>query len=419
MRGGGEEASPALGAPSPRKPPISCCGGGQQQSEGELRRAFNYFDKNGDGVIDKTELTNVMRELEIAGQAKVVLDGDIDQMMEQADTDGDGEISFDEFCELIQGSDLHPGICQRCDKSQYKSKFTDEVTPWSYPLLSWVLVPLMTVIVIVGSVLYLGVDGTDGQVGATVVGICAVVVAAFAITVTCAARPAVVWAFVVYGVVVAGAVAADIVVLVGVAGRDCRVTVSDGKAVDASIACPDAIAGALNTTAAQQQCAAFDLCVFANKCSAQSAEGACAEVNPDGVCSFVGGSCVTTNPDLPLATMVDAEQHPDESYMCLQIDECRFQGELLVLGSSFGAAAVAALFCVVHILLDARHPAPMQFWQHQDQNAFFAAVRMSMDPSMHKREKQGKVSVVYGAASAKASADKRHKGPLPKPTIGM
>ena len=54
------------------------------------------FDKDGDGTINTTELGTVMRAL---GQNPT--EQEIEQMIEEVDVDGNGEIDFDEFCNLM------------------------------------------------------------------------------------------------------------------------------------------------------------------------------------------------------------------------------------------------------------------------------------------------------------------------------
>lgn len=57
--------------------------------------AFRVIDKDGDGVVTKAELAQLLKE-----------DPDmafIDAMVKEVDTDGDGTISFDEFCAMMAG----------------------------------------------------------------------------------------------------------------------------------------------------------------------------------------------------------------------------------------------------------------------------------------------------------------------------
>jgi Ca2+-binding EF-hand superfamily protein len=63
----------------------------------ELRDAFDVFDSDRSGFIDRKELKKLMKKL---GQA--LSDEELDAMMEEVDANGDGEISFDEFKALMQ-----------------------------------------------------------------------------------------------------------------------------------------------------------------------------------------------------------------------------------------------------------------------------------------------------------------------------
>ena len=50
---------------------------------------LQVFDKNGDGVITATELRYVMTNL-----GEKMTDEEIDEMLREADTDGDGQIDY-------------------------------------------------------------------------------------------------------------------------------------------------------------------------------------------------------------------------------------------------------------------------------------------------------------------------------------
>ena len=58
-------------------------------------KAFREFDKDGNGFIEKTELRQTMTEITDKMGADILTDEDIDEMMREADTDGDGQISFE------------------------------------------------------------------------------------------------------------------------------------------------------------------------------------------------------------------------------------------------------------------------------------------------------------------------------------
>lgn len=61
----------------------------------ELEHVFRKFDANGDGKISAAELGAIMSSL---GQA--TSDEELDKMMKEIDSDGDGFVDFDEFVEL-------------------------------------------------------------------------------------------------------------------------------------------------------------------------------------------------------------------------------------------------------------------------------------------------------------------------------
>jgi Ca2+-binding EF-hand superfamily protein len=65
---------------------------GERDPEKELRDAFAVFDTDGSGSIDRKELKRLMKKL---GQA--LTEAELDAMMDEVDTNGDGEISFAEF----------------------------------------------------------------------------------------------------------------------------------------------------------------------------------------------------------------------------------------------------------------------------------------------------------------------------------
>ncbi|XP_071165749.1 calmodulin-like isoform X2 [Mytilus edulis] len=64
--------------------------------EAELREAFKVFDKDGSGSISKAELKLVMENLgeKLTGE-------EIDEMMAEADKDGNGEIDYEEFVDMM------------------------------------------------------------------------------------------------------------------------------------------------------------------------------------------------------------------------------------------------------------------------------------------------------------------------------
>ena len=58
--------------------------------EQEIRQAFRVFDKDGNGFISAAELRHVMTNL-----GEKLTDEEVDEMMKQADIDGDGQVNYE------------------------------------------------------------------------------------------------------------------------------------------------------------------------------------------------------------------------------------------------------------------------------------------------------------------------------------
>ena len=65
-------------------------------TEEALRSAFDVFDADGSEYIDRDEVRLLMKKF-----AQALTDDEIDQIMQERDVDGNGEISFEEFKELM------------------------------------------------------------------------------------------------------------------------------------------------------------------------------------------------------------------------------------------------------------------------------------------------------------------------------
>lgn len=65
----------------------------------ELREAFMVFDKDGNGFISAAELRHVMASL-----GERLTDKEVDEMIKEADLDGDGQVNYEEFVYMMQAN---------------------------------------------------------------------------------------------------------------------------------------------------------------------------------------------------------------------------------------------------------------------------------------------------------------------------
>jgi len=65
-------------------------------SEEELKEAFRVFDKDQNGFISAAELRHVMTNL-----GEKLTDDEVDEMIREADVDGDGQINYQEFVKMM------------------------------------------------------------------------------------------------------------------------------------------------------------------------------------------------------------------------------------------------------------------------------------------------------------------------------
>ena len=70
--------------------------GFSEEELAEFKEAFNMFDKDGDGTITVYELGTVMRSL-----GRECTEQEVKDMIKEVDTDGNGEIDFQEFLDLM------------------------------------------------------------------------------------------------------------------------------------------------------------------------------------------------------------------------------------------------------------------------------------------------------------------------------
>ena len=64
--------------------------------EEEIIAAFRVFDKEGNGTLSTKELRHVMTTI-----GDKLTDEEVDQMIEEADIDGDGTINYEEFVRMM------------------------------------------------------------------------------------------------------------------------------------------------------------------------------------------------------------------------------------------------------------------------------------------------------------------------------
>ncbi|XP_074062985.1 calmodulin-alpha-like [Macrotis lagotis] len=65
-------------------------------SEEEIREAFRVFDKGGNCYISAAELHHVMTNL-----GEKLTDEEVDEMIREADIDGDGQVNYEEFVQMM------------------------------------------------------------------------------------------------------------------------------------------------------------------------------------------------------------------------------------------------------------------------------------------------------------------------------
>ena len=82
--------------------------------ETEYREAFALFDKNGDGTITVVELGTVMRSL-----GNNPTDSELQDMINEVDSDGNGTLEFEEFCQLM----AKQGLDSECQTEELKQRF--------------------------------------------------------------------------------------------------------------------------------------------------------------------------------------------------------------------------------------------------------------------------------------------------------
>jgi calmodulin len=65
-------------------------------TEDDLKEAFKVFDKDNDGYISAAELRHVLTNI-----GEKLSDEEVDEMIREADIDGDGQINYEEFVKMM------------------------------------------------------------------------------------------------------------------------------------------------------------------------------------------------------------------------------------------------------------------------------------------------------------------------------
>merc|ERR1712228_835098 len=86
----------------------------------EYQDAFKFFDKNGDGYIDFNELKDVLLSL-----GEQFIDQDIHDMIDEADTTGNGKVGFHEFLKMMPSSMKEN--YEKCAEKEANSSFDGSV----------------------------------------------------------------------------------------------------------------------------------------------------------------------------------------------------------------------------------------------------------------------------------------------------
>ncbi len=77
----------------------------------EIKEAFKVFDKDGNGYISAAELRHIMTNL-----GEKLTDEEVDEMIREADVDGDGQINYDEFVDMM----MQVSAMQQCTAGAWR-----------------------------------------------------------------------------------------------------------------------------------------------------------------------------------------------------------------------------------------------------------------------------------------------------------
>jgi len=99
----------------------------------EIKEAFKVFDKDGNGFISAAELRHIMTNL-----GEKLTDEEVDEMIREADVDGDGQINYDEFVDMMMVRFCF--LTQDCAQTT-RASFTAPPPPSNRPFSLYTLSP--------------------------------------------------------------------------------------------------------------------------------------------------------------------------------------------------------------------------------------------------------------------------------------
>ncbi|XP_041468705.1 calcineurin subunit B type 2 [Lytechinus pictus] len=78
--------------------------------ESKLRFFFRIYDVDHDGYISNGELFQVLKMMVGSNLKDTQLQQIVDKTITNADLDGDGKISYEEFCTVVANTDIHQKV---------------------------------------------------------------------------------------------------------------------------------------------------------------------------------------------------------------------------------------------------------------------------------------------------------------------
>ncbi|KAL6146773.1 hypothetical protein ACLB2K_057450 [Fragaria x ananassa] len=99
----------------------------ENDADEELKEAFKVFDKDQDGYISPNELRNVMINL-----GERLTDEEAEQMIREADLDGDGLVNYEEFVTMIAAASNITYVNERERERELEAMFNNAIEQVRY-----------------------------------------------------------------------------------------------------------------------------------------------------------------------------------------------------------------------------------------------------------------------------------------------